>query len=439
MEELKILENNLKTKRENLLIRAIKGRAKTFFDTGHYHCAMDDYQQLQKLYTHNNKLMCEVLFEIGFIHEQLGHHKKGKPFYEKVYNIALKEKLPFWKGRSLIGKAFVSYLDGDHHSALKLSNKSLHTFKTIVSEDKNMAEKINKNIASVLNNLGVIYLRLGKYKKSEDMFNKSVAIDKKIGDKLQEGKKYNNIGVIYRNRNMHKKALQYYLRALKIFEELEANHDRASVLNNIGLTHYYLGNYTTSLEYLNLSLKISETLGLKRNIGSALHNIANVYYDTEKHKRAYKLYMKSIETKKSIDDKWGVAMTQKSIADMYKNLEDYQNALKNYHSALSTWKAIRNNRGIALIYLKIAEIHASQKNPEQALQYLERAILFAKKEEIETEIYRTFCIISRILKNKEKTKKAQGFMTEAKVVFKKLGAKGLLSKIENQQNHQAKN
>jgi tetratricopeptide (TPR) repeat protein len=71
--------------------------------------------------------------------------------------------------------------------------------------------------ASALQNIGIVYRRLGQTKKAADLTNKRLNIAQKIGDHRGEGNALHSIGNIHADLKEFEEAIENYLRANKIY------------------------------------------------------------------------------------------------------------------------------------------------------------------------------------------------------------------------------
>ena len=99
-------------------------------------------------------------------------------------------------------------------------------------------------------NIGVAYFNKVRYDAALDYFNKSLVIDKEIGDKHKIGLSLYNIGTVYLNKGEFNIALDYFGRSLIIREELGDNSGIGDTLNNIGFLQYNNGDYNKAIETL---------------------------------------------------------------------------------------------------------------------------------------------------------------------------------------------
>ena len=87
-----------------------------------------------------------------------------------------------------------------------------------------MVEKDTKEEAMVLGNLGLIYRRKGDLDKAEDMHNKSLEIEKKLGRLKGMAAEYGNLGLIYEQRGDIGKAKEYWEKAVGLYKKIGMPH-----------------------------------------------------------------------------------------------------------------------------------------------------------------------------------------------------------------------
>jgi len=96
------------------------------------------------------------------------------------------------------------------------------------------AEGRRKDEGTLLNNIGVVYRRLGQGEKALDYYRRARPIREQVGDRAGLAATLNNIGLVYHSLGQREKALDYYRRALPINREVGNRPEEATTLNNIG-------------------------------------------------------------------------------------------------------------------------------------------------------------------------------------------------------------
>lgn len=260
---------------------------------GNYEMAMDYYNQALKAYEINKDPG-----RMSLIHTSIG----GVYFDQNKYL----ENLDYW----LLAKSY--------------SEKG---------DDKKRTETCN-------NNLGVLYLRIGKDQEAKALFEENLALGLKNGWVVSAGYAYINLAGIYLSNNQLDTAELYARKSFEIHEKVGNERQAASVLQDLSEIEFRKGNKELGLKYAlqmvdemkrlkddfnynsgkvflgekylylkeyqkavsncasayESALKI-ESLGLQK---SACKCLSKAYYYTGEHKKAYEYEMRFQELEDSI-------------------------------------------------------------------------------------------------------------------------------------------
>lgn len=276
------------------------------------------------------------------------------------------------------------------------------------------------------NNIGIVYEKLGEYRKSVEYHLKALEIQEKtIGvEHPNTAASYNNIGLAYSYLSEYDRALEYLVRALRIYEKTLGNihPNTANIYNNIGIIYDTIGQYETSerchlnaiaireralgvehpdtaMSYSNIGI-VYDTIGqynkaleyhLKAldiyitNMGeghphtaTAYNNIGNVYNNCGQYDKALHYYLKALEIRiKIFDDcSLNVASSYDNIGLIYNYKGEYERALEYHHKAIAIYKQLLNtdDPNIALSYNNIGYVYANLKRHDIALEYFIKSL-----------------------------------------------------------------
>ncbi|CAF1184274.1 unnamed protein product [Didymodactylos carnosus] len=140
-------------------------------------------------------------------------------------------------------------------------------------------------IATIHNNIGLIYNDMGDYSKALTYYEQALELElKRLGSNHPfVATTYNNIGGVYNEMRDYSKALTYYERALELkLKTLDPNHpDVAAAYNNIGGVCDDMGDYSKALTYYEQALELElKTLGSNHpDVAAAYINIGRLYND----------------------------------------------------------------------------------------------------------------------------------------------------------------
>ena len=103
---------------------------------------------------------------------------------------------------------------------------SFETFKGL--GDERIAARVYND------NLGLVYMTMGKWSESIDYYKKSLEIVKELGDEHGIARTYNNLGLIYTRMGEWSKAIGCHQKSFETFKELGDEHGQGITLSNIG-------------------------------------------------------------------------------------------------------------------------------------------------------------------------------------------------------------
>jgi tetratricopeptide (TPR) repeat protein len=197
-------------------------------------------------------------------------------------------------------------------------------------------EEDNQNLATLLNNLSLIYYALGRYETAVIFQLKDVKISEKILEKNHPNLalSYNNLAEIYRTMGRLEEALEFQSKSVNIREKiLDENHpDLAQSYNNISNIYQDLGRLEEALDFQLKTVEIFENVFDKDHpyLATSYNNLAEVYREMDKLKKAREFQLKALEIQEKVLDKNhpDLATSYNNIALIYLALKDYESASK---------------------------------------------------------------------------------------------------------------
>ena len=198
-------------------------------------------------------------------------------------------------------------------------------------------------------------------------------------DKKGEAKAYSRIGILYYEQGDYTSALENDMKALDLHEETSDKKGMATVHNNIGIIYFREENHTEALKEFFAALKLKEELGDKRGIAVTLMNIGNIYDRQADYPKALEYNMKALKLNEEAGDQQGIAHTYSNIGIIYYEQGNYSESLKNEIAGLRIMEETNELMGIAPLEINIAKTYLKQKKINDAMEYLNKALVLAKK------------------------------------------------------------
>ncbi len=216
-------------------------------------------------------------------------------------------------------------------------------------------------LATIQNNLGLLYEDLHNYTKAEQYYLLALKNYTLLSRRNPEAYRaslamtQNNLGILYRNLHNYAKAEEYYLQALENKNQLfrqNADTYRASLAmtqNNLGNLYWNLHNYTEAEKYYlqaleNYTLLFRQDSDTYRaSVALSQNNLGILYDDLKDYAKAEEFYLQALENKTQLfhqnPDAYraSLAMTQNNLGNLYRNLKDFAKAEESYLHALENY------------------------------------------------------------------------------------------------------
>ncbi|MBD2175443.1 tetratricopeptide repeat protein [Pseudanabaena sp. FACHB-1998] len=233
---------------------------------------------------------------------------------------------------------------------------------------------LKKNLAGVLLNIGFTYRRLGQFDKALDFYQQSLGVAKKTGDRKVETSILNNIAGIYRSQGKYLKSLEQYQASLDLAQKLSLFSQEASTLSNIGTVYKELGQSANALKYFEQALQKNKKLKNRQFESVLLSNIGSIYDDQGKTQQALNYYQQALAIHQEINDIAAQGVTLNNIGEAYRTLKQYDNSLSNYQQALKILRELGDRSAEAVALANMGSIYTETKRYSESLTVNQQAV-----------------------------------------------------------------
>jgi tetratricopeptide (TPR) repeat protein len=280
----------------NGYIKALFYIGLAYGEKGDYHGAVENFKKGLKASEDNNNLKqaSKCLTALGNVYSHQGNYPLALEYHNRALAIAKKEKDDI-----SISDALMSI--GNVHIRLENFNKAieLHSEALKISKNNN-----DKNTASILNNLGEIYMSKKNYKKAHTLFNEALT---KFSTKGNVGICLNNIANVYLAEKEYDTALQKFEKAKQICLSVENQRGLCDSFLGIAQVYFLKKKYDKALSYALKSRDLSNKLELVDVQKNGQQLLSKIYEKKGLHKKAlesyqqYKILNDSLFNKKNIE------------------------------------------------------------------------------------------------------------------------------------------
>ncbi len=205
-------------------------------------------------------------------------------------------------------------------------------------------------------------------------FEKSLISFQNIGAKEKVASLNNNIGILYETKGDFEKSIQSHLASLKIKEELGNRKGVAISKFNIGNLWTELGNYKLAKESYNEAYEIYNDLALPDELNDVVFNLANIASNEDSTQLALSYYKQSLAHYEKIGDQYSSMMTLANIGQAYNKLDKIDSALYFFDLSLPLAKEFEDIEQEASLSRSIGVVHSKQGNHSRAIPLLKRSV-----------------------------------------------------------------
>jgi tetratricopeptide (TPR) repeat protein len=177
-------------------------------------------------------------------------------------------------------------------------------------------------VATVLNNLGIVYGAQGDLATAEKMYRQSLESFRLLGSKVNELKVTGNVADQRREQGDLPGAIQLYQAALQLDRETADTGSANMIGFDLALVHQLQGDLAGAKQEINQALQFWQKNGDRNSQADAMSGLGNVLLEEADFSGARKIYEQALAIRKSGGDQLTMAETQLGLAEV--SLEEAQ-------------------------------------------------------------------------------------------------------------------
>ena len=266
-----------------------------------------------------------------------------------------------------------------------------------------------------------MYQSVGDYENAREHLEKSLAIQKDIGDRRGEGASLTNLGIVYQSVGDYENAREPLEKSLAISKEIGDRHGEATSLTNLGIVYRSVGEYEKAREHLEKSLAISKEIGDRSGEAACYGSLGNVYQSAGDYENAREHLEKSLAIQKDIGDRHGEAASLTNLGIVYQSVGDYENAREHLEKSLAIYKEIGDRHGEATSLTNLGNVYESAGKYEKAREHLEKSLAIYK--DIGDRNGEATCLtnLGNVYESAGKYEKAREHLEKSLAIYKEIG------------------
>ena len=347
----------------------IAEEVKRLRETGDSYLA-DTLDEIKRVLTGESEQSLTTIYEEFKTQEQQNEVRVLKELIE-----AAQIQFSFGEARSFYERLIELSPTIEHHFKYALLLKSLNDFEKarrhyeeVLQALRELAKKNPEaylpDVATSLNNLGVLLCDTNDLKKAQDCYKEALQIHRELAQQNPEAylpkvaTSLNNLGVLLHNTNDLKKAQDYCEEALQIRQELAQQNpeaylpDVATSLNNLGNLLSDTNDLKKAQDYYEEALQIHRELAQQNpeaylpdvatslnNLGILLHNTNNLEHARDNYEEALQIHRELAQQNPEayLPD---VATSLNNLGNLFSNTNGLKKAQDYYEEALQIYREL---------------------------------------------------------------------------------------------------
>ncbi|WP_291869506.1 tetratricopeptide repeat protein [Maribacter sp.] len=267
-------------------------------------------------------------------------------------------------------------------TALDYSQEALELAETV----ENPSDGLKRSINVSLNGIGNIYQTLEQYDLAIKQFQRSMLLEKDLGNELGIAINHQNIGECQEAKQDLTAALQSYLTSLAYNEKINSDMGRIICKNSIAQIFIKQKKINKALAILEPALADSKSLGDKYitsavqiNLGKALMQI-NLYSEAEKN------ILEGLRLAKKHNLPSSISQANLNLSELYEKQGDYKKSLNYYKTAQKFDEEISNIRNLRYVNDMIIRYDTEKKSNQIEVLAKENEIVKLKLRKNKTTL-----------------------------------------------------
>lgn len=346
----------------------LQNMARLFVENGEfergYSCAKEALAMKEKMFGPNdsesNYFMGKILFECGKYSEAAKYMERARKIHSEEFG---KRSSQVAEDNLLLGMICEKIAAANSNSQEESHNDldcAVQYLQDALSAKRNLLEKNDPEICTILTRLGHAHYKLGEYDKSVDCLSESLQIcetnrDSTPASQLLVADALFDLGAALNKARDTKRALNLFTDALREYQVLlDKNHlNIAKCLGSIGEVHEKENELTEAISYLEEAASIYE-----QNFGGGEPND------------------KAIKSSNSKEDYAQQADILFVLATAYDRMGNETSSLKLYRNILKIYKALfgRDSIHVAKVLNRLANMKGKTGSVEKAMVLFDESL-----------------------------------------------------------------
>jgi len=358
--------------------------ADVYFKSGETQKALNFYNRALEIQRaeKDTAAQAQTLGNIGSIYTQLGESQKGLTVYNQALKIQQERK-------NLAGQADILRSIGLLYSSLGENQKALDSYNQALklrqaAQGNLSGTALAFNLyrqADILMGMASSYtFGFGDHSKAVDCYNQARSLMQKAGSRFGEASVLDQISLVYNRLGENQKALDVLNQALVLWRPMSNPAREAFTLGNIADIYNLMGEPQQALDFYNQALDIQRRVNDRPQEAVTLNRIAGVYKSLGDYQLSIDTYKQALEIFESIGDRTHQAQILDYIGSIYQEAKDYHKSLDYHNQAMALVRQNNNLSGQASILTSIVRDYILLRDYPKALDAADQILTLSRQQ-----------------------------------------------------------
>ena len=229
--------------------------------------------------------------------------------------------------------------------------------------------------AMVLNSLGGVLQRQGKFEEAAETLEKSADIEERLGNKRGQAIVLNSLGGVLQRQGSFDKAIDAFQKSLLIEDGLGNEHGQAKVLNSLGGVLQRQGKFNEAINAFQKSYDLLKKLGDESGQAKVLTSLGGVLQRQGKFDDAIDVLQKSAVIEEMLGNEVGQAMVHFGIGKMYIEQTKYEDAKDPLIASFEINEKLKIAQGMRIVTPSLTRVLSALGQHDKAKEYAYRALV----------------------------------------------------------------
>lgn len=366
---------------QKLLAKTYYNIGRTYSGLNQFPAAIGAYEKSGDYFEHAGlrRDLIYILADLGALYFIREDYERARKYSERSIAIAdgVRADSPlgawpddFGRARALLTLGEIESRDGDNERAVRKLQASLALYQGLGRGNSSYDLYLER----IYSALGRAYPEVGESARALLYLGKALEIATAESDTNMIASLRNDIGVLYLEQEDYAQANAQFSESLKIYVALKDHREEARVLLNLGVVDQRRANNDEALRYLRGSLEAATATDIAEVQIAADEGIGVVLTAKRDFHGAIEALDKGLAIAKRLSDKTRQTEIIWRMAQVYYEMGNYSQSAALAESAVALARASRLSKLLYLATTTLGESYASQKKVEIAIGTLTQAV-----------------------------------------------------------------